>query len=189
MRKALSKWLKPEGPLTLPIEIGKQLATIEPSICGNIEYYPCVVTLKDGKKIDRVYMVEKETYMLFWGIHPLDDPGKNYIPVSEIASVAESPTRLPAQFANKLYVSPEASMGYEIFTIVFSDGSRKAYLTGNAVDFVDYPQGHGPNDVVDVLPNVGRESKPLRGPKYYWCLYTHSGASTTELLPNKLRST
>jgi hypothetical protein len=63
-------------------------------------------------------------------------------------------------------------MGYQIFTVVFSDGTEQAYVAGNAVDFIEYPVGRGPRDVVGVLPNVGRDQNPLQAPKYYWCLYS-----------------
>ena len=62
-------------------------------------------------------------------------------------------------------------MGYMVFTVVFSDGSRQAYLTGGLVDFIDYPPLRGPKDVIDVLPHVGRDANPLHGPKCYWCIY------------------
>jgi hypothetical protein len=45
---------------------------------------------------------------------------------------------------------------------------------GNAVDFITYPSGKGPSDVVAVYPHEGRND-PDRidgGVKYYWCLYS-----------------
>ena len=57
-------------------------------------------------------------------------------------------------------------MGYTVFTVVFKTAipflrRRKTYLTGNAVDFIEYPLGAGPEDVVSVLPHVGRRSASL----------------------------
>jgi hypothetical protein len=66
----------------------------------------------------------------------------------------------------------ESGMGYTIFTVVFADGSRQAYSCGNAVDFIRYPEGAGPKDVVDVLPHEGRNAEPVRCPEYYWCLFS-----------------
>ncbi len=63
-------------------------------------------------------------------------------------------------------------MGYTIFTVVFSDGSRQAYVTGNAVDFIRYPGDKGPADVVKVLPHEGRNTEMVKAPEYYWCLYS-----------------
>ena len=71
-------------------------------------------------------------------------------------ALAESPRRLPAQFANKLYKSGESGMGYTIFTVIFADGSRQAYGTGNAVDFISYPEGKGQMDVVDCAAPRGK---------------------------------
>ena len=48
-----------------------------------------------------------------------------------------------------------------IFTIVFSDGERRPCVTGNAVDFVRYPPGKGPFDVVAVIPHEGRRDGSL----------------------------
>ena len=63
-------------------------------------------------------------------------------------------------------------MGYTVFTVVFKDGTRQAYITGNAVDFVRYPEGKGTEDVARVLPHEGRNAEPIRAPEYYWCLYS-----------------
>ena len=68
-------------------------------------------------------------------------------------------------------------MGYSLFTVIFksdnsSSQSSQAYITGGAVDFIDYPEGKGPKDVFRVLLHVGRESNYIDGPKYYWCLYS-----------------
>jgi hypothetical protein len=50
------------------------------------------------------------------------------------------------------------------------------YTTGNAVDFLEYPQGASPGMIADVLPGEGRttlteQNKGEHGADYYWCLY------------------
>jgi hypothetical protein len=110
-------------------------------------------------------------YIRHWGVYPQQDHGKSYISVEDVDALAESPRRLPAQFTNKLYENGESGMGYTIFTVVFADGSRQAYGTGNAVDFIRYPDGKGQSDVVDVLPHEGRNAEPVSSPEYYWCLF------------------
>ena len=100
--------------------------------------------------------------------------------LEDVASIAESPSRLPARFANELYAAGESGMGYTVFTVVFKTAipflrRRKTYLSGNAVDFIEYPFGTGPSDVASVLPHVGRRSAALARrarPKYYWCRYS-----------------
>jgi hypothetical protein len=106
-----------------------------------------------------------------WGIYPWDDPRKSYIPISEVRAVTESPSRLPVTFANRLYAAGESKMGGQIFTVIFSDGLKQQYVTGNTVDFIQYPVGHTPNDVIDVLVGVATEGKPLEGSEHYWCIY------------------
>ena len=63
-------------------------------------------------------------------------------------------------------------MGYQIFTVIFSDGTEQAWMTGDVVDFIEYPEGKGQNSVVAVLPRVGRDRNFQPAPKNYWCLYS-----------------
>jgi len=148
------------------------LKTIEPSRAGELIYYPCRAVLKSGEACDTVYIVSEEPYLKYWGVHPENDPGKRWIRMEEIAEVQESPTRLPAQFANEIYRNGESGMGYTIFTVVFADGVRQVYATGGA-DFIRYPLGKGPKDVAAVIPHEGRRDDSLvKSPEWYWCLYS-----------------
>lgn len=85
--------------------------------------------------------------------------------------------RLPARFANKIYDAHESGMGYFIFTLVMKDGRRLPFLTGNAVDFPNWPAGVSPADVVGVEPHAGREelacadSATARVAESHWCLF------------------
>jgi hypothetical protein len=111
-------------------------------------------------------------YLRWWGVYPEDDRGKQSVNIKDVVKVENSPTRLPARFANQIYDHGESGMGYTIFTVVFSDGQRQAYGTGNAVDFIRYPNGKGPDDVSSVLPHEGRNAQPVMAPDWYWCLYS-----------------
>jgi hypothetical protein len=170
----------PRGPSRypkLPPHLAEQLRRVTPSVDRGITYYPCCVRLNDGTKLDRVYLVAEIPFIKIWGVYPDQDRGKAEVLVSNIASVEDSPTRLPAAFANQLYRAGESGMGYSLFTVIFKSDdssvqSSQAYVTGGAVDFIDYPEGKGPEHVVRVLPHVGRESNYRHGPKYYWCLYS-----------------
>jgi len=127
--------------------------------------------------MNRVYLVSQNLWIKLWGVYPSQDRGKSEVQLSDVTSIMDSPTRLPARFATELYAAGESGMGYTVFTVVFGHSgpqinSRQAYVTGNAVDFIDYPEGKGPNDVVSVLPHVGRDSNYSNGPKYSWCLYS-----------------
>lgn len=155
----------------LPPHLAEQLRRVPPSHDGKLKYHPCRVTLDDGQVLDHVYIVEARAFIVKWGIWPEDDPGKRSVPIERVVSVEESPCRLPAALANKLYKAGESGMGYCAFTVEFKDGTRQAYVTGNAVDFIDAPAGLRASDAVRVDPHKGHNESPLHGPDYFWCLY------------------
>lgn len=172
MNKGRSPWhVKPHVP-KLPDKLREDIKAITPSEGGDLTYWPCAARMKDGTVLVCVYVVPEGPYLKHWGIYPQQDRGKSHISIADVDALADSPRRLPARFANKLYKSGESGMGYTIFTVVFADGSRQGYGGGNAVDFVRYPEGKGPSDVVDVLPHEGRNSDPISRPEYYWCLFS-----------------
>ena len=172
MNKARTPWhVRPHIP-KLPDKLREDLSAITPSRDGDLTYWPCAPRMKDGTVLVCVYVVPEGPYIKHWGVYPEQDRGKSHISVADVDALAESPRRLPARFADKLYESGESGMGYTIFTVVFADGSRQAYGTGNAVDFVRYPDGKGQSDVVDVLPHEGRNAEPVSCPEYYWCLFS-----------------
>jgi hypothetical protein len=152
--------------------IKKQLAAIEPSKDWGVEYFPCDVTLKDGVKIERVYFVAEIPFLKKWGISPDADPGKKALDLEAVLTVVDSRFRLPARFANRLYEHGESGMGYYKFTVVFESGWSQAYLTGDAVDFISYPEGFAKEDVLDVLPNTMPNLACIKGPDYCWCLFS-----------------
>jgi hypothetical protein len=150
-------------------DLARQLSAVP--VSGGI-YYPCSVVLNDGTVKDRVYVVEAGPWFRDWGVWPEDDRGKRSVDIRTVTSINDSLSRLPARFADELYRAGESGMGYTIFTVRFRDGSSIVVATGNAVDFIDYPEGQSPETVVGVLPHVGRNDPHLRsGPEYWWCLY------------------
>jgi hypothetical protein len=157
----------------LPDVLRETLARIEPSKHGELLYFPCKALLKNGQVLAAVYVMPENPYLKAWGIYPEDDPAKSWIRIEDVVGLDESPNRLPARFANKLYKNGESGMGYCIFTIVFADEYRQACVSGNAIDFVRYPIGMSAADVVDVLPHVGRRDDSLvKSPNWHWCLYS-----------------
>jgi len=167
----MSSFTKLEFP-KLPEQVREDLGNIIPSVDRDLTYWPCAARLSNGTVLSCVYVVPEGPYIKYWGVYPQHDRGKSYISISDVEALAESPRRLPAKFANELYKNGESGMGYTIFTVVFADGSRQAYLTGNAVDFIRYPEGMGQNDVIEVLPHEGRNAELVRGHEYYWCLFS-----------------
>ena len=159
---------------TLPEHVRRALLRIAPSGNRDLKYFPCRVTLSDGNVLDTVYIEPEIPYLRSWGVYPEDDQGKKWVRIEDVAIVEESPSRLPALFANEIYRNGESGMGYTIFTVIFSDGDRQACVSGNAVDFIRYPDGKGPKDVIEVLPHEGRDADLIMAPDWYWCLYSEA---------------
>lgn len=165
-------------PAKLTVAQSSQLALVPTSWDGSCRYAPCEVTLTTGEVKDCVYLVERESYLRMWGVAPGDDPGKRSVEIEDVVAIRESPSRLRADLANRLYEAGESGMGYMIFTMVMRDGTRLPFVTGNAVDFPAWPPGSSAAQAVDVLPHVGRDVFRDRGPSQYersaeyaWCLY------------------
>lgn len=156
-------------------ELHRQWEKVPTSHGGGIDYRPCLLTLSDGQDVDCVYVVEHDSYIRIWGIWPEDDPYKNHIDIKSVIGIRESPSRLPPAIANKLYEVGEIGMGYLIFDLVFLDGSRQLYETGNALDFLPLPKGKTMRDIVDAIPieKPGTQDR-MKGLKYYWCLFNHN---------------
>lgn len=155
----------------LTVEQEQQLAKITPSQDSNISYYPCQVQLKDGSMLSNVYLVEATSYLQTWGVIPDADKGKQSVRIEDVVAIYESPNRLPAHLANKIYEGGESGMGYCIFKIVYDNHSTLDILTGNAVDFVPSATGLSTKNIKDVLPHQGSREKYARGLIYHWCLY------------------
>jgi hypothetical protein len=115
--------------------------------------------------------MEAQAYIDVWGVWPEDDFGKQHIRVDDVATLAESPFRLPVALADQLYRAGESGMGYSAFTLVFRDGAQINVVSGGAIDFVPMPEGRAPADIVRVIPHSGRDQAPLSSPKYHWCLF------------------
>jgi len=131
-----------------------------------------MVTLDDGTEQDFVYFCEAEPWFEHWGVDPEDDPGKESLALERVAAVKDSPSRLPAQLADKMYQAGESAMGGCIFQLRLSEGATLTCETGNAVDFLAWPPGVTPADVVDLLPHAGRlASEKIREAPFSWCLY------------------
>jgi hypothetical protein len=153
----------------LPPALRIQLAKVQPSRDRCLEYFPCRVQLHSGIEFDRVYVVEQSAYLRYWGEYPSHD---QRVDIGSVRSMDESPFRLPARFANAIYAAFESGMGYYVFTVIFRDGSQQAYITGDAIDFIEYPAGKSLADVEAVVPHAGRDQNPVRVPTYRWCLYS-----------------
>ena len=156
----------------LPRHIQEALQAIEPTHDADLTYFPCSVTLASSVVLDTVYFIPERPIMKLWEASLQTNGVKRLIRVEDIAEVRDSPTRIPARFANDLYQQGESGMGHTIFTVVFSDGARQACVTATGVDFIQYPAGKGPRDVTAVLPHEGRRDDLLvKAPPSQWCIY------------------
>ena len=156
-------------PPRLDERLAEQLARVPRSHDVAMDYAPCRVTLVDGRTVDRVYVQEVGEYLRGWG----DDPRRSFLSIADVASIEESPSRLPAEYADRLYSAGESGMGYAAFLVDLADGRRMSFGTGNAVDFLDWPADVSPSDVVGVEPHAGRDvPERLTGAAYSWCLYS-----------------
>ena len=63
-------------------------------------------------------------------------------------------------------------MGGISFGLVLRDGRTIWAVSGNAVDFLDYPPGFSANDVLDVIHGwKDWNQTAIRDAAYSWCLY------------------
>lgn len=151
------------------------LRRIEPAGGGSVTYWPCKVQRSSGAWQDCIYLTNAADWFRTWGTWPSEDPGKSELELLEIKDVQESPSRLPAQFANELYQSGESGMGYTLFEVEFADGTSAAYSNGNAIDFLTYPPGKSKQDVVAARAHAGRGAPhPFPSPEYTWCFFSGS---------------
>lgn len=165
----------------LNAELVDQLRAVPPSQDGGLEYRPCAVTLDDGQEEMAVYVVPHAAYIRQWGVLPEDDPGKRNVPLARVRSIRDSPYRLPSRLANELYSAGESGMGYTVFTVEFANGFRRAYVTGNAVDFIDPPPGMHVHDACRVFPHQGREQAHQVAIQYAWCIYEGAGPDNNRM--------
>ena len=143
-----------------------QVERIEASDAGpcvrHMKYRPCRLLLKDGTVVPRAICAEDHRgFDGKWWIHP-----------NAVARIEMTLERLPAHLASKLYAAGESGMGYQVFRARMSDGACYTFLTGNVVEFPDFPEGYDTNDVQEVYPHEGREELILRkSHDFEWCFY------------------
>lgn len=164
----------------LPPYLANQLALVAPSVSDSgFEYRPCEVEMSDGSVNSYVYVADSVSYFSEWPVDPEDDPAMRSVSIQEILEIRESPYRLPPAIASELLHRPgwggrERTGGY----YVRLEGGRR-YLhcvgTGDAVDFLDWPEGVAPDQVTELLSGpVYGECLAAQGVDYSWALYEPS---------------
>lgn len=161
-------------PDELSSEVRNSLHLIEPSVLppGNILLYPCSATLRDGTIFERVYFTTRISFRQMTRRDHPDEivPGLSISP-GEVVSIRESPSRLPARFANEIYHAGETGPGHMAFTLVFCRWFRRNYaVPGTMVDFLEYPLWLGPRDITSV--RLFPRERHLRSiPVVRWCIF------------------
>ncbi len=102
---------------------------------------------------------------------PDADSGKKYLLIEDVVTITESPNRLQANLANKIYKAGESGMGYCLYKLILDNGQIIDVCAGNAVDFAPLPSGLTSKNIKDVLPGQGSRTKFVNSPEYYWCLF------------------
>ncbi|MCZ6779612.1 MAG: hypothetical protein O7F16_11700 [Acidobacteria bacterium] len=165
-------------PPTLSRPLWRRLRRVRSSRDGSLDLRPCRVLLRDGRWLDRVYLVEEVPYLRQWKIHPKKDPSRRDLPLDSIVDVDDSPTRLPARFATRLYRAGESWQRFTVFTLVLENGRRLPYLMGHFLDFPQWPDDVTPELVTGVIPHEAPDEFRSRTPSphqaaapHRWCLY------------------
>jgi hypothetical protein len=166
-------------------QLREQLMQVEPSRDpGWGEHRPCLVRLREGREVDRVYVEDVD-----FVIGPLDraQPGAledvlahleaRSVPLDEVVAIEESPTRLPARFASKIFEGDETGMGYFDFGIVLSDGRVLQGHSAKSVDFLEFPPEIEPAMVSDVIPHQRGWPPDVVGADFLYCLYSGVGVT------------
>ncbi len=87
------------SPRSIPSHLFAKLQAVPPSRDGAMAYYPCQVTLRDGRRLDRVYVQPLHPYLEQWGVRPEDDRAKEALAIEEVVDLGDSPQRLPGVIA------------------------------------------------------------------------------------------
>jgi hypothetical protein len=128
--------------------------------------------MKDGSINSYVYVADSVSYFPQWGVDPEDDPGKSSVSIADISRIKESPYRLPPAIASEVLHHPggmEKSGGF----FLGLGGDRYLHCsTGDAVDFLDWPEGITPAQVTGLLDGPGSgERLEVSGAKFWWALF------------------
>jgi hypothetical protein len=140
-------WPRVSGQPLAP-DLRRDLEAIEPCLTLGKTIRPCSVHFRDGSILHRAYVMS-EAEARGWEL------AARAVGLDEAVSIVESPFRLPARVAQKLYDAGETGMGWHAFTLLLRDGTKLACTTGNLLDFLDLPPGVHPEDVRDAAAADG----------------------------------
>jgi hypothetical protein len=73
----------------LPAGFAEKLHSIMPTVCGDLEYYPCAVKLKNDQVLVCLYLVREKPELKIWGVYPEDDRSKSWIHIADVKAIAQ----------------------------------------------------------------------------------------------------
>jgi len=163
--------------------LADQVAHVAPSYPQpGVEFRACRVTMSTGEMHERVLVVEAEMYKahaFMWpdAEGPWDrDAHRRLLAIADVAAIAESSHRLPAEMATAVWDNGER-FGTYTFTLVLKDGRHLPYAV-SVPDFPRFPPGICTSDCASVITDKFPEAfKSWRATEYeltapyVWCLY------------------
>jgi len=158
---------------TLSEEMAAQVEAIGASRATGIERSPCIATMLDGERVERVIVVEVVEAAAPWML-PASDAGPygRAIDIRKVATLEDSPERLPADLASRVYMAGETAKDQFEFVIVLTDGSEVGCRTGAVVDYPGLPKDVTTADVADVRVLTRADSSGERRPTdFRYCYY------------------
>ena len=126
---------------------------IHPTHYGGFDVIPCSVRLLDGSAFERVSIIKKEDFDLYWGL--ADD--NSMLNSMNVDQVCESEFRVPSKFSSIMAAAPEIGMGYRRFWISFTEGRKLLVTAGSLNDFFDFPEGYNVCEITGVEAVSGYE--------------------------------
>lgn len=140
-----------------------------------LPYLPAEVLLDDNTSIDRV---------IFYGYNALHREFGNQrqeplIALERVRDVKPSRSQLAPRFVQMVVPHSEV-WGIYCFTLIMDDSKEVYYETGEPVDFLSFPPGYGPTNVVGVrtgrveFVTFSQARSIWHGSEFSWCLYTES---------------
>jgi hypothetical protein len=139
-----------------------------PTSSSGMFYYPCGVIIRTGLRNDHVLFVNKDDFLKYagWTLK------KEFtITPEEVIDIYESPFRLPVALAQEIYDRGETGMGFYRFWIIMNDDKQYLYVTGDAVDLIDLPDGYTNKDIKDIGASTrSKDGFIYRHKPYHWCL-------------------
>jgi len=157
--KAIPEWVG-----SLRADVAVQLSKVQPSFHDGTRLYPCEVVTDDGTVHPRVYVMEAQSLLKYWGSWPWEYGFGSWLKVETIQSLRSSPVRLHAELASRLYDAGESGHAYYAFGVELLDGRRIHHLTAGVADFPQWRADVEPADAIEVFPHERNPDWETRAP-------------------------